>query len=69
MSLNSTGSGKNQIDWATHNWDPITGCDHGCPYCYAAHSSCKVFIKNNIFAGTNKFLADIKDYPADMVTP
>jgi protein gp37 len=23
------------IDWAKHSWNPVTGCLHACPYCYA----------------------------------
>jgi protein gp37 len=23
------------ISWAQWSWNPITGCRHGCPYCYA----------------------------------
>ena len=23
------------IEWATWTWNPVTGCKHGCPYCYA----------------------------------
>lgn len=23
------------IDWAWSTWNPVTGCNHGCPYCYA----------------------------------
>lgn len=23
------------IDWAKWSWNPVTGCKHGCPYCYA----------------------------------
>lgn len=30
MSLNET-----KIEWCTHTWNPITGCRHGCDYCYA----------------------------------
>ncbi|MEG1564997.1 MAG: DUF5131 family protein [Bacteroides sp.] len=26
---------KTKIDWATHSWNPVTGCLHGCDYCYA----------------------------------
>ena len=26
---------KTKIDWATMSWNPVTGCRHGCPYCYA----------------------------------
>jgi protein gp37/ParB-like chromosome segregation protein Spo0J len=24
-----------QIDWAAWSWNPVTGCLHGCKYCYA----------------------------------
>lgn len=27
---------KTKIDWCDSSWNPITGCLHGCPYCYAA---------------------------------
>lgn len=30
MNLNET-----KIEWCTHTWNPITGCCHGCHYCYA----------------------------------
>jgi protein gp37 len=23
------------IDWARWTWNPVTGCEHGCQYCYA----------------------------------
>ena len=23
------------IEWANWSWNPVTGCLHGCPYCYA----------------------------------
>jgi len=23
------------IEWAAWSWNPVTGCEHGCPYCYA----------------------------------
>jgi protein gp37 len=26
---------ENRIDWAKWTWNPITGCLHNCPYCYA----------------------------------
>lgn len=33
MSLNkSTG---NMYEWVTHTWNPITGCEFKCKYCYA----------------------------------
>lgn len=30
--LNKQGPGK--IDWTDWTWNPISGCKHGCPYCY-----------------------------------
>ncbi len=26
---------KTKIDWADSTWNPVTGCYHGCKYCYA----------------------------------
>lgn len=26
---------KTKIDWADSTWNPVTGCEHRCPYCYA----------------------------------
>ena len=28
-------SSKTKIDWADATWNPVTGCLHGCEYCYA----------------------------------
>ncbi len=27
---------RTKIEWADYTWNPVTGCLHGCPYCYAA---------------------------------
>ena len=27
---------KSKIEWCKYTWNPVTGCSHGCPYCYAA---------------------------------
>lgn len=27
---------KSKIEWTDFTWNPVTGCLHGCPYCYAA---------------------------------
>jgi protein gp37 len=29
------GMNKTKIDWADATWNPVTGCLHGCEYCYA----------------------------------
>ncbi|MDD4986777.1 MAG: DUF5131 family protein [Dehalococcoidales bacterium] len=26
---------NDNVDWAWWTWNPVTGCKHGCPYCYA----------------------------------
>lgn len=26
---------RTKIEWCSHTWNPVTGCEHGCPYCYA----------------------------------
>jgi len=26
---------KTSIEWCDLTWNPVTGCKHGCPYCYA----------------------------------
>lgn len=26
---------RTDIDWATRSWNPVTGCENGCRYCYA----------------------------------
>jgi len=31
-TFNSTNE---NISWAHWSWNPVTGCEHGCPYCYA----------------------------------
>ena len=25
---------KTKIEWTDYTWNPVTGCLHGCPYCY-----------------------------------
>lgn len=28
-----------KIEWADMTWNPVTGCRHGCPYCYARRTA------------------------------
>ncbi|MCD8150562.1 MAG: phage Gp37/Gp68 family protein [Clostridiales bacterium] len=30
---------RSRIEWCDHTWNPITGCLHGCPYCYARRAT------------------------------
>ncbi len=34
FTLNKTNE---HVDWAKYSWNPVTGCRHTCPYCYARH--------------------------------
>lgn len=30
---------ETKIDWADMSWNPVTGCRHSCPYCYARRTA------------------------------
>jgi protein gp37 len=30
---------KTKIEWCDMTWNPVTGCLHGCPYCYARNEA------------------------------
>ena len=32
---------KSLIEWTDFTWNPVTGCLHGCPYCYAAKQAAR----------------------------
>lgn len=32
---------KTNIEWADYTWNPVTGCLHTCPYCYARKQSAR----------------------------
>lgn len=34
LKFNSQGD-NDSIEWALWSWNPVTGCKHDCPYCYA----------------------------------
>jgi protein gp37/ParB-like chromosome segregation protein Spo0J len=48
LNAQKSGEDDNLIDWAKWTWNPITGCLHNCPYCYARDISER-------FAGTPAF--------------
>lgn len=47
---------RSKIGWCDYTWNPITGCRHSCPYCYARKMTAR-------FSGDiNKNKAAVKDY-------
>ena len=50
---------RSKIEWCDHTWNPITGCNHGCTYCYARSMTAR-------FAGDIRLNKMCKaDYTAD----
>lgn len=49
-----------KIEWATHVWNPVTGCKHGCPYCYARRFA------RRLKAMVNSLAAQATDIPVFM---
>jgi protein gp37 len=35
MDVSGGSMNKTSIEWCDYTWNPVTGCLHGCPYCYA----------------------------------
>jgi protein gp37 len=40
------------IEWADWSWNPVTGCLHGCPYCYARNIAFDIYPTEVGFAPT-----------------
>lgn len=38
---------RTKIEWTDYSFNPITGCKHGCWYCYARKLAVRGFIANN----------------------
>lgn len=58
------------VDWAAYTWNPVTGCEHGCNFCYAreiAHSQRMAAYYPNKFEPT--FHRYRLDAPANMPKP
>ena len=34
---------NDMVDWARWTWNPVTGCEHGCTYCYARDIACRFY--------------------------
>lgn len=53
---------KTKIDWCDSTWNPVTGCLHGCEYCYARRIAKRFADKNGAFVQLNTFEYD-GDFP------
>ena len=67
---------KTKIEWCTHTWNPVTGCRHGCPYCYARSianrfgtSAEKFNLQEYIDAGTLAVLGEGADALFELNAP
>lgn len=50
---------KTKIDWCDSTWNPVTGCLHGCEYCYARRIAERFSAEEKCltFVGDTKFLS------------
>ncbi len=59
---------KESIEWATWSWNPVTGCKHGCKYCYARNMA-KRFSENFPDGFEPTFYQDRLKAPANTSVP
>ena len=53
---------NDNIEWASWTWNPVTGCQHGCPYCYARDIAARFYCKGGF---EPKFHPDRQTSPAN----
>lgn len=53
---------KSKIEWCDFTWNPVTGCRHGCPYCYAAKQAAR--FSGNVLI--NKASPQLKRLPSGL---
>ncbi len=63
---------RTRIEWCDLTWNPITGCNRGCPYCYARRMAYRLrgragYPQDEPFRPT--FHADRLNEPAELRTP
>lgn len=57
---------KTKIDWADATWNPVTGCLHGCEYCYARRIA-ERFSTEKQYEQYKRPYAPVLDVPMRMV--
>lgn len=52
---------KTNIEWSDYSWNPITGCKHGCEYCYAERMAKRFTgdVRSNMLSEKCKIESDI----------
>ncbi len=53
---------KTKIDWCDSTWNPVTGCLHGCKYCYARGIANRFSSGAEKWSDDNLFVLDEKIY-------
>ena len=59
---------RSKIEWCDHTWNPITGCRHDCPYCYARRMTARFAgdVRMNLMAKKDYSLVPAADGGADL---
>ena len=53
---------RTKIDWCDSTWNPVTGCLHGCEYCYARGIANRFSCGGEKWTDDNLFVLDEKFY-------
>lgn len=64
-SDNKFNETNDNIEWASWSWNPVTGCLHDCPYCYARDIATRFYPQKF----TPSFLPDRLNAPANTKVP
>lgn len=59
---------RSKIEWCDYTWNPITGCRHNCPYCYARRMTARFAgdVRLNLMAKKDYSLVPAADGGADL---
>ena len=52
---------KTKIEWCSHTWNPVTGCRHDCPYCYARRIATRFGPKIDEFPDESGIMAFVNE--------